>query len=428
MNKNKISFYNVIKTISDSIDLMSEEISGHHKLVAYVSLKIGLELKLEKTQLRKLVFSSLIHDIGILYFDEKIDDILRNRTNAEHAYVGYALLDNHFPFEGYSEVLKNHHWDWSKMESNKLNYLSNIINLADITAHFMDRREKNILANTNSIIKKIEDYSVNRINSRLLDVFKVLSVKESFWLDAINVKKREKIIEKYVGDNLDIELNLNQLLSISEIVSHIIDFRSPFTANHSKGAATVSAEIAKDIGFAKEEIKIMKIAGYFHDIGKMSWPINILNKKGQLTKKEWALVKTHSYYSFNVLENISEIPELKEWAGYHHETLDGKGYPFKLSEKELSIGAKIMSIADIFTALGENRPYRNGYKKKKIIDILSVKALDNKLDQEIVGLVIDNFDSYNLIRNEEQEKTINEYEFFKEKTFDEIENIYFNSA
>lgn len=112
MDKNsdlKISFYNTTKTISDSIDLVSKEVNGHHKLVAYISLKIGLQLNLNIKNLRKLVFSALIHDIGILYFDKIIDEILRDRNHKENAFIGYSLLKDYFPFEGYAEILRHHH-------------------------------------------------------------------------------------------------------------------------------------------------------------------------------------------------------------------------------------------------------------------------------------------------------------------------------
>lgn len=424
----KVSFYNVIKTVSDSIDLMSEEITGHHKLVAYISLRIGKELKLEKRQLRKLVFSSLIHDIGILYFNKNIDDILRNRTNEEHAYVGYALLKDYFPFEGYSDILKNHHKDWDKIKSNTINFLSNIVNLADITAFIIDGKENNILAKRDIIMEKIHSYCKNRINQDLIKSLEVLAKQESFWLDTINNNIRENILEEYIRENLDVFLNLEQVLSISEIVSHIIDFRSSFTASHSKGVATICSKIASDIGFSRENTKIMKIAGHFHDIGKMAWPLKIINKPGELSKKEWAQVRTHTYYSYYVLENIKEIPQLKEWAAYHHEAIDGSGYPFKLDNKKLSIGSKIMAAADIFTALGEDRPYRKGFGKEKIIEILSNKAQNNKIDKSITSLIIENFDKYNKLRHEEQRKTINDYKLFKKRTFDEIEDIYYQYA
>ncbi len=427
MNKSsevKVSFYNVIKTISDSLDLISTKITGHHKLVSYISLRLGLEFELNKEQLRKLVFVSLIHDIGIIYFDKEIDEILTNQTNEQHSYVGYSLIKDYFPFRGYDEILKNHHSSWEDMKNNEVNFLSNILHLADITAALINKNERNILSKNIYIIEELEKIVNNQINPIIYKKIKDLFKQQSFWLDMVNVNNLESLVEDYIYKNLDLNLSLRQVLSISEIVSHIIDFRSPYTATHSKGTASIASEIAKVIGFSKEDVKIIEIAGYFHDIGKISLPFNVINKKEDLTKEEWALMETHSYHSYYVLDNIKEIPKLKEWAGYHHEKLNGTGYPFRLNEDQLSIGSRIMIVSDIFTALAEDRPYRNGYGKIKIMNILEHEVKNYKIDQKIVKILFDDFDRFNKIRNTKQLKAIKDYNKFKKRTFSELEDIY----
>jgi len=421
----KVSFYNVIKTIADSIDLMSNKISGHHKLVAYIALRIGLELKLSERQLRKLVLSSLIHDIGILYFDKNIDYLVRDRKNKEHAYVGYVLLKDYFPFDGYAEVLKNHHEDWKDLDHTENNYLSNIINLSDIIAYFIDKEKITNILQSGFVSKNIYKYCDTKINEQILSKFDLLLKQESFWLDTINIKIREDELDNYISNYLDIYLNIDQVMKISEIVSHIIDFRNPFTATHSKGIATISSNLAKDFSFSKLDVKIMEIAGYFHDIGKMIVPLNIINKKGKLNKEEWALMKSHTYYSYHVLKNIKEIPQLKNWAAYHHETLDGRGYPFNIDKKDICLGARILAVSDIFTAVTEDRPYRDGYKKDKVINILKDNVKRDKIDKMVVNQLLDNYDYYNQLRIKEQEKAMNDYEDFKYKTIDEINEIYY---
>ncbi|MDZ7672826.1 MAG: HD domain-containing protein [Halanaerobiales bacterium] len=148
----------------------------------------------------------------------------------------------------------------------------------------------------------------------------------------------------------------------------------------------------------------MEIAGYFHDIGKMAVPNSVINRKGKLSDEEWALMKTHTFYSYYVLDNIKEVPEMKEWAAFHHETLDGKGYPFNIGKSKLSLGARILGVADIFTALTEDRPYRKGFKKDMVVKILRENVENNKIDQKVVESLIDNYESYNELRNESQKK------------------------
>lgn len=428
MEKNydiKISFYNAIKTISDSIDLMSKEINGHHKLVAYISLRIGRRLNLDIKSLRKLVFSALIHDIGILYFDKIIDEILRDHNYEEHAYVGYSLLKDYFPFEGYAEILKYHHDNWDNIEHNQNSYLSNILNLADLTAYFIDQADNKATILDGKLTGKIKEYSTNIIKEDIISGLESISDQRSFWLDTINLNIREQLLEDYIINNLDLKLNLEQIMDIGKIVSHIIDFRNPFTATHSKGIATISSKLAGDLSFSDQDVKIMEIAGYFHDIGKMILPLDLINKKGKLNKKEWAIMKSHTYYSYYVLENIKEIPKLKEWAAFHHEALNGTGYPFSIDKNKLSIGARILTVADKFTALTEDRPYRDGYAKDKVISILKDNVEENIIDANIVDLLIDNYEEYNMLRNEKQKEAKNDYNQFKKRTSNKIEDIYF---
>lgn len=257
----------------------------------------------------------------------------------------------------------------------------------------------------------------------IINALDSISKERSFWLDTMNLEIRERLLEDYILDYLDLKLSLNQILDISEIVSHIIDFRNPFTATHSKGIATISSKLAEDLSFSDQDVKIMEIAGYFHDIGKMILPLNLINKKGKLNKKEWALMKSHTYYSYYVLENINEIPKLKEWAAFHHEALNGKGYPFRVDENKLSIGARILTIADKFTALTEDRPYRNGYGKDKVIDILNENVNKNIIDGNIVELLINNYKDYNVLRNEKQKKAKYDYDQFKKRTSNDIKDI-----
>lgn len=91
----------------------------------------------------------------------------------------------------------------------------------------------------------------------------------------------------------------------------------------------------------------MEIAGYFHDIGKMAVPTSVIYKKGKLSDEEWALMKTQTFYSYYVLTNITEIPEMKEWSAFQHDTLD----EFNIGKSKLSLGARILAVADILTAL-----------------------------------------------------------------------------
>ena len=159
----------------------------------------------------------------------------------------------------------------------------------------------------------------------------------------------------------------------------------------------------------------MKIAAYLHDIGKLAVPLEILNKSAKLSSDEWNILKTHTYYTYQALSTSKNLQTIKEWASYHHEKLNGNGYPFHLDENNLSLGSKIMSVADVFTAITEDRPYRKGMSYNKVIKILNEMSEAKELDENIVKIIINNFEEFNLSRKNAQQRSRKYYEKFNTK-------------
>jgi len=118
----------------------------------------------------------------------------------------------------------------------------------------------------------------------------------------------------------------------------------------------------------------------------------LLEKPGHLTKEETAIMKSHTYYTYAVISTIGGLQQIAEWGAYHHERLDGSGYPFHCKADELSTGARIMGVADILTALTEDRPYRKGMPKESIIQIMKQFSDRRLLSDKIVNLLFENFD------------------------------------
>lgn len=218
------------------------------------------------------------------------------------------------------------------------------------------------------------------------------------------------------------QLTLDDLYNVGILISHIIDFRSSFTATHTQGVAIVANKLATYFNFSKNKRKQIEIAGLFHDLGKLVVPTNILNKSGNLDNKEWTIMKTHTYYTYHSLENTAALKKIKKWAAYHHEKLNGKGYPFGLKKENLSLEAKIIAAADVFTALREDRPYRKGMESDKIKNILKDMVQNNALEGKVVSKISDNFKEFNSQLKQTQKKAKDGYKKFRNK----IDNIKMN--
>ena len=154
------------------------------------------------------------------------------------------------------------------------------------------------------------------------------------------------------------EENRQFINEMSSVFASCIDMKDPYTNGHSHRVAKYTAQLAEKLGKTKEEIEEIYNIALLHDIGKISIPDSILNKPGKLTDEEYAIMKTHSERGYEILKEITIAPQLALGAGYHHERLDGKGYPRGIAGDEIPEIAQIIAVADTFDAMYSTRPYR----------------------------------------------------------------------
>jgi HD-GYP domain-containing protein (c-di-GMP phosphodiesterase class II) len=194
--------------------------------------------------------------------------------------------------------------------------------------------------------------------------------------------------------------------------SHVIDFRSHFTATHSAGVAHTAGKLAELSGMSGTECKMMLIAGYLHDLGKLAVNSSILEKPGKLNINEFNIIRGHTFYTYKLLSCIEGFTTINEWASFHHEKLNGKGYPFHLEGEEIPFGSRIMTVADIFNAVIEHRPYRSGLDKGEVISIFKSLVKNGEVCASIVDTLIDNLDIFVNLCRESQQNAAADYESF----------------
>jgi HD-GYP domain-containing protein (c-di-GMP phosphodiesterase class II) len=146
------------------------------------------------------------------------------------------------------------------------------------------------------------------------------------------------------------------------------------------------------MGFGETALAEVEVAGLMHDIGKLCVPDEIVEKPARLTSAEFAVMERHSFETYQILRHVPGLERVAEWAAFHHETLDGSGYPFRRSAETLSPEARVVAVADIFQALAQARPYRSAQGLDEISRILDECALRGMLDQDIVALARDDLD------------------------------------
>jgi len=176
-------------------------------------------------------------------------------------------------------------------------------------------------------------------------------------------KKTKSLLKKQ-------EENRILIREIVEAFAKTIDMKDNYTNGHSKRVAEYTAMLTRELGYNEETVEKYYNIALLHDIGKIGVPAQVLNKPGKLDDDEFKTIKSHTVLGYNVLKDISIMPELSVGAEAHHERPDGKGYPNGLKGDEIPRVAQIIGVADAFDAMYSNRPYRNRMNFEKVVSII----------------------------------------------------------
>ncbi len=170
---------------------------------------------------------------------------------------------------------------------------------------------------------------------------------------------------------------------MANVFASCIDLKDPYTNGHSRRVAKYSVMLAKKMGKSDEEVEKLYHTALLHDIGKISIPDAILNKPGKLTDEEFVVMKSHSQRGYDILKDVTIEPQLSTGAGYHHERVDGRGYPRGLKGEEIPENARIIAVADTFDAMYSTRPYRKRLELSFVASEIQ-KGAGAQFDPEVV--------------------------------------------
>ncbi|WP_085930971.1 HD-GYP domain-containing protein [Desulfosporosinus sp. OT] len=336
----------------------------HGERVAYIAMRLGRNLGLGKRELVHLTVAGLLHDIGALgCFREYHGD---PRILEKHCLEG-ALAVEHFPSGVIlASAIKYHHETPDTLHaalrapSEEVPLMARILSLADKIDLKMLRKQHS-RQERNEILKWVRDKSGILFYPEVAIAFEQVAHKEAFWLDIEQADLLQIALGLLCGKwHLPATRDLDSgfTLNLAATFADLIDQKSQFTARHSWSVAETVESLARELGWQEDRLREIYVAGLLHDLGKLSIPKKILDKPGALNSDEIDIIRTHTYYTHRLLTEAGFPTRMSEWAAHHHERLDGLGYPFALKGNEIDEGSRLMTIADIFVALTEDRPYR----------------------------------------------------------------------
>lgn len=179
--------------------------------------------------------------------------------------------------------------------------------------------------------------------------------------------------------------------AICRAFAGIVDAKSDYTSAHSARVAEYALSIATEMNVESDRLQTIRRAALLHDIGKLGVATSILDKAASLTESEYTNVKAHSRQTGEILNMVPGFQEIAEIAGGHHERINGKGYHRGLTGDEVTLGMRILAVADVFDALTAKRPYRNALPISVAFEMMEADpGLDQKCIAALKGISVQN--------------------------------------
>lgn len=403
----------LLSALAKAMNLINPDMENHHQETAYLAYQIGMEMGLHTEDLHLIASAALLHDVGTIVMPQRENLAEIESHRREIAHIGAEMIRDLEPFEMIANIIElcQNGWrenvEFAKTKACSRAVHGNIeqcidvaecIHLADVISALWDE-EGEILNQVPMIREAVEAGRGTEFSDKAVDAFQRVSQREFVWMDFV---LNPTFLMFFTGDMHD--LSLEETVELTQLMSRIIDFRSSFTAMHSAGVAASAKELARLAGMNEKDCMKMEIAGNLHDVGKLRVPNEILEKPGKLTEEEFNKIKEHPYYTRLILMDIEGFEEIADWAGFHHEKLNGRGYPFHFDSGFLSLGSRIMTVADIFSAITEERPYRKPMSREQAMKVMWENVERGEICRDIVQLLEDNYDAVNDARKKKSQE------------------------
>ena len=168
-------------------------------------------------------------------------------------------------------------------------------------------------------------------------------------------------------------------------LARAVEAKSAFTAGHSERVTHFALMLAAELGVPEGQREVLSRGARLHDVGKISIPDAILEKPGKLTAEEFAIIQQHPETGAHILEPLATMRELIPLVRWHHERLDGTGYPDRISGDEIPLLVRILSVCDVYDSLASQRPYRPALAHEDCLAIMHDSAAGGGLDADLVA-------------------------------------------
>lgn len=395
----QIDLRQLVHLIASAVDLVGVDDILHGRRVGILAVECAKRLGWDEAAQQVLFDAGLLHDAGIS--STRIHRIMMNELDWSgadpHCDRGCQLLMGFAPLAHLAPIIRYHHTHWQDLRQGNIDptiaRFANLIFLADridaCAAPY--HAENSLLFHMHDICALINRYRGSFFAPELVDAFLSAAQAEAFWL-ILDADFIPQFVSDMARSGSHVQIDLADLKQFALIVAAIVDAKSHFTCEHSLGVARVARFMGEEFGIRGERLDLLEVAALLHDIGKLQIPDAVLESPLKLTPFERAIMKKHSFATYQILKRVIGLEELAQWASQHHESLNGDGYPFRTPASELPLESRIIKVADIFQALAQNRPYRKLLSDREILRLLRQMESDLEIDPQLVDFVASHLD------------------------------------
>ncbi|HHL1678166.1 TPA: HD domain-containing phosphohydrolase [Klebsiella pneumoniae] len=373
----RIALKSALMLTTRVIQIINPELHRHMQRTALIALTLAQRLELPDERQQTIFCAALLHDIGVLGDKRTIHSLdAIDNIHDPHQRQGVAMLEGLATFQSIVPFIRDHHFSPNHRGSRE----QHIVYFADAFERLLPADSHVAAWPTRAVVEQF--VALHReIDPPLCDILCEVAENANFW-QHLHPGHIQRLLE-IIGPINTRYLDIHGLKDVCLLIAKIVDTYSSFTATHSIMVGEIARQLARWMQLPEPTCQQIQIAGYLHDIGKVYIPLSILEKEGELDDEELSQVREHSYMTGELLSDYSELGDIINWASNHHEKMDGSGYPLHLEKEHLTLADRIISIADIFTALTEDRPYRKGMAWQEALQIMETDVINGALDRDV---------------------------------------------
>lgn len=377
----------IIGILRRAFNCVDKRLMDHGIRVAYiVSRLLRKAPDISSVQMRDICFLAAMHDVGA-YKTEEIDRMVQFETEDiwEHSIYGSLFIKNYTPLHEMAPAILFHHTPWRALKemedvSDANKHIAQWIYIADRLDIWMNAERRPY----DEFIELISGERDIRFESCLIDSM----AEEFFTFFSAEEIDRDAVFQQMQSA---ISFTHEEIHAYLRMVTYSIDFRSRHTVTHTLTTTSISNEIARLMKLDSEYSNQIVCGAVLHDIGKIGIPVEILEHPGKLSPQAMSVMRTHVDITAGILDGAIPLP-IQRISLRHHEKLDGSGYPLGLRAEDLSIGERIVALADIVSALAGTRSYKEAYDKERTVTIINQMKKDGLLDPGLVDCMVVHYD------------------------------------